>query len=220
MELEEGFTTVGKSSKCSKLKQKPQGSKPKTKVHKTGCYDALEVEETSDKDDKEPDSEVKPQLKKTSTKPSVKSSKRKTVKSLADWQMKDIMWGHSKALSSSHHGSQHGSTCPVDQLPPDSFLANVLDVGKSKKKKVSPECKKKLNKKKSEKWKDKHHASLSSSESSESPSSDKDDSDYLGSSPSDDDSSGSSSSSPSSSSSDSGDESDASDSSESSNHRH
>ncbi|KAG7450082.1 uncharacterized protein BT62DRAFT_1050482 [Guyanagaster necrorhizus] len=185
-EVEDGFMTVRKSSKHNKQKG-PQGLKPKTKVHKTDCYDALEVEETSD-EDSESDLEAEPQPKKAPSKTSAKSSKRKT-------------------------------------LPPDSFLADVLDVGKSKKKrKVSPERKKKLNKKKLEKQKHKHHASSSSSESSESTPSNKSDSDsdsnYSESSPSDDSSSSTGLSSSSSSSSDASNELDASDSFEPSNYRH
>ncbi|KAG7443746.1 uncharacterized protein BT62DRAFT_1033279 [Guyanagaster necrorhizus] len=123
-EVEDSFTTVRKSSKHNKQKERSQRLKPKTKIHKTGHYDALEVEETSD-EGSESDLKAESQSKKTLSK--------------------------------------------TNQLPSDSFLADVLDVGKSKKKqKISSEHKKKLNKKKLEKWKHKHHTSSFSSESSES----------------------------------------------------
>lgn len=96
-EVEDGFTTVRKSSKHNKQKEGPQGLKPKTKVHKTGRYDALEVEETSD-EGSESELEAEPQPKKAPSKTSAK-------------------WEHSKAPSN----SRHGSTRPVDQLPPDSW---------------------------------------------------------------------------------------------------
>ncbi|KAG7447683.1 uncharacterized protein BT62DRAFT_918931 [Guyanagaster necrorhizus] len=106
--------TVRKSSKYNKQKERPQELKLKTKVHKTGCYNALEVEETSD-EDSESDLKAEPQPK--------------------------------KALSKTN-----------------SFLADILDVGKSKKKqKVSSECKKKLNKKKLEKQKHKYYLMVKNS---------------------------------------------------------
>ncbi|KAG7446092.1 uncharacterized protein BT62DRAFT_920132 [Guyanagaster necrorhizus] len=73
-EVEDGFMTVRKSSKHNKQKERPQRLKPKTKVHKTGCYDALEIEETSDKDS-ESDLEAESQSKKAPSKTSAKSSK-------------------------------------------------------------------------------------------------------------------------------------------------
>ncbi|KAK0474902.1 hypothetical protein IW261DRAFT_1648893 [Armillaria novae-zelandiae] len=207
---EDDFTTVRKSSRRTKASGKSTALRTKKTAGKTGRYDVLEVEETSDEDLDDPEP-VKHQKKHTKSRK--KTSRKKTVHDLEplasafDRRMADVVRGNSRAPSSSHHGSRHGSTCPTDQLPADSFLANVLKVGKSKKK-TSQERKRKLNKKKSDKRKTKRHATSSDSDPSSSDSSSSDelssDSDYSYSSPSNSDPLGSDSS-PSSSSGDSSD---------------
>ncbi|KAK0451989.1 uncharacterized protein EV420DRAFT_1702118 [Desarmillaria tabescens] len=147
---EDGFAKVRKSSKRTKASGKSKASRTKKLVGKTGRYDVLEVEETSDEDPE--DAEPKKYQKKP-MKSKKRTSKKKNVHNLEplasafDRRMEEVVQGKSRAPLSSHHGSWHGSTRPTDQLLADSFLANVLKVGKSKKK-ASPERKQKLNRKK------------------------------------------------------------------------
>ncbi|PBK71039.1 hypothetical protein ARMSODRAFT_1017807 [Armillaria solidipes] len=232
----DGFTVVGKSLKQTKASSKSKTSQAKKMVGKSGHYDSLKVEETSDEHPEDPELAEHQKKPKKSKKRTLKKKNVHDLELLAsafDRRIADVVQGKSRAPSSSHNESRHGSTHPMDQLPADSFLADILQVGKSKKKhsgkkKASPERKQKLNKKKSDKQKAKWQASSSDSEPSSSDSSSSDesdsDSDYSYSSPSDsdlldDDFSPSSSSSGSSSSSSSLD-SDSLDSLDSSHHGH
>ncbi|KAK0183588.1 hypothetical protein F5146DRAFT_1089110 [Armillaria mellea] len=130
----DGFTAVGKSSKQTKASRKSKTSQAKKTIGKTGRYDSLEVEETSDENPEDPELA---EHQKKANKSKKRTSKRKNVHNLEplasafDRRIAEVVRGKSRAPSSSHHESRHGSTRPMDQLPADSFLADARSENES-----------------------------------------------------------------------------------------
>ncbi|KAK0474742.1 hypothetical protein IW261DRAFT_1648220, partial [Armillaria novae-zelandiae] len=125
---EHGFQAVKKKHQKSKGKE-DVAVKSKSKQQKHNRFEVLEVEETSDDDNSdEVESTVKPRSHHKSKKPSSKREKKiRHVAEESDRRIKNIVRVHSQGASSSHHGSRQGSIRPVDQLPCDSFLADILE---------------------------------------------------------------------------------------------
>ncbi|KAK0194505.1 hypothetical protein F5146DRAFT_1036161 [Armillaria mellea] len=121
----DGFTGSREASRKSKTSQ------AKKTIGKTGRYDSLEVEETSDENPEDPELA---EHQKKANKSKKRTSKKKNVHNLEplasafDRRIAEVVRGKSRAPSSSHHESRHGSTRPMDQLPADSFLADALQV--------------------------------------------------------------------------------------------
>ncbi|KAK0473586.1 hypothetical protein IW261DRAFT_1596306 [Armillaria novae-zelandiae] len=129
-------------------------------------YEQLKVEETSDEDSTEETEPVK-HWKIPKEKPSrKKKAKKPVVKPLANafsHCMEKLIHGNSKESTSQHyHTSHQGSICPLDQIPPQSFLGNALNL---KKDKTSCQKAQLKTKKRKKKYPSDSSSSLSSSSS-------------------------------------------------------
>ncbi len=130
-DVEDDFTVVPDQ----KHKSKPSIRHAKSrKSCLSNRYEQLKVEETSDEDSTEETEPVRHQEipKRKFSKKAKKAVSRPLANALS-YCMEKLICGESRESTSQHHcTSYQGSTCPLDQIPLQSFLGNALNLKKDK----------------------------------------------------------------------------------------